>query len=667
MESNLPFVSLWSGINHLGEEVLHLMNREAHLIVQIPKFGANLTAVEEFLPEITCVMPEPNSQTRWLLLLEPSLPQSWQNLRWEDMTLVGRQVSSQIMVVRNATWRNETVNNKSVWLLDLFPPDEFSFVSHLQSLIQLGTLRTARPVFLKEQMTASSDLIIMAHGREHGLIDASGSSFNLPIAHPMPERIWLLACNVNGALDSLAELLLKQGCCTVITATSDISAPEMARLIEDVFSSENTLFENVSWLTRTETAFKRVSKNCALTIWGNVDIDRSPCSEWNRLSWDNEHGAWRRIPLDDETSKGEYMMAHEHAMSLDAWHMTRKWMLSPLLWLAEKHHHPSMRQLSELIGDSKSPEAIRSLAAAARRVGNYVQTARCLSHGLNLPDLSVKERAEYLGALANLFIDLDLPESAAAATELHENCNLDDPKDRAEAEFRRLDWMARTEARRGHLHIALDLMTAKRKLAEFDTGRELAWQLYLSTWGYIAAQVPMDAAAAFADEVEDCLAGVLPQEVGYGNETTAYLLRALAAHAWATNDVERLNIPRVWLQHAEDRLADDDPGPWAYTIAYMYFQRAAPLMSFDRAISALERARYYLEAASLSGFADYAHNSKRLLSRFQRRRNDILAELNDNAEAYASSALAELASRAKTETEADFLPINVAHLGTLPL
>jgi hypothetical protein len=59
-----------------------------------------------------------------------------------------------------------------------------------------------------------------------------------------------------------------------------------------------------------------------------------------------------------------------------------------------------------------------------------------------------------------------------------------------------------------------------------------------------------------------------------------------------------LNIVRSWLGHAEDRLSDDDPGPWAYTIVYLHLQCAAPPESLDRALSALERARYFLEAAS---------------------------------------------------------------------
>lgn len=667
MGNSLPFVALWSEVSPLGDVVLHILTREAHHTVPLPAIGANSKAVEEFLPGMVRAIPSTDPHSRWLLLLEPSLPETWQRLRWEALNLTGRSLSSQALVVRSAAWHHQQADTgKGAFFLDLFPPEEFSFGNRLQPLIQSGNLRTCRPAFLKEQMVAARDLFIMAHGRAHGLVDASGNSFDLPIAHPMPERIWLLACNVDDAIDTLAQRLLDQGCRTVIAATSDLSAPEMARLVEDQFVNGNDLNENISWLARAAgTSHSGGGGSHVLTIWGNVSIDRSPCAEWNRLTWDSEHGAWGRSPLDDETTSEEFLGAYEQAMSPQAWTLTRKWMLPPLLWLAEKHHHPAMKQLSMQIGDSKSPEAIRSLAAAARRVGNYVQMAKYLSLGLNIPDLPVKEKAEYLGALANLFIDLDLPESAAAAIELHEDCNLDDPKDRGEAEFRRLDWMARTEARRGRLHIALDLMTAKRKQAEFDTGRELAWQLYLSTWGYVAGQVSMDVATSFASEVTERLASATSQYVGYGNETIAYLLRSLTTYSWATNDSECLHIARGWLHHAEDRLTDDDPGPWAYTIAYLYLQQEAPSNSFDRAISALERARYYLEAASLSGFANSESDRHRLLERFQRRRNDILAELNDSLGAFATSALAESTSRVKIET--DCSSESVALHGTLPL
>ena len=276
------------------------------------------------------------------------------------------------------------------------------------------------------------------------------------------------------------------------------------------------------------------------------------------MTWDNEHGNRRRPPLDDETTREEFLAAYQHATSRQAWPLTRKWMLPPLLWLAEKHDHPTMRDLSTQRGDAKSPEAIRGLISAARRVGNYAQMARYLSLGLKIPDLTVSERADYLGALANLFIDLNLPESAAAIIARHEDCLWDDPEDRYWADFKRLDWRARMEARRGRLHLALDHMTAKRRQARTDDGRELAWQLYLATWGYVAGQVPAEQAAAFADEVAQRLAGSTAQDLGQGNETVAYLLRALAAHAWATQDSAHLAVAGSWLAYAE--IGNEDRG-----------------------------------------------------------------------------------------------------------
>jgi hypothetical protein len=83
-------------------------------------------------------------------------------------------------------------------------------------------------------MAEAGDLIIAAHGRSHGLVDADGSTFTLPVAHPMPERIWLLACNVDGAMDDLAQNLLKQGCRTVIAATGDFSASDNGAVVESV-------------------------------------------------------------------------------------------------------------------------------------------------------------------------------------------------------------------------------------------------------------------------------------------------------------------------------------------------------------------------------------------------------------------------------------------------
>jgi len=660
----LPFVALWQD-DHSA--ILHLLNRDSHQTLPLPAIPENSQALEEFLPELLQALPTPDPGAHWLLLLEPSLPQSWQRLRWEALTLGGRPLAAQVLVIRSATWhREETSIHKPARFLNLFPQVEFCFLDRLQPLFRSGRLRTSREAFLKGDMAEADDLIIVAHGRSHGLVYADGSTFTLPVAHPMPERIWLLACNVDGAMDDLAQNLLKQGCRTVIAATGDISASEMARVVESLLAPAHASDDNRSWLARAEAAFNNRCSPLALTIWGKFDLDAPGHAAWNRMTWDNEHGNSRRPPLDDETTREEFLAAHQYAASPQAWSLTRQWMLPPLLWLAEKHHHPAMRDLSTQIGDVKSPEAIRALAAAARRVGNYAQMARYLSLGLAIPDLTVREKAETLGALANLFIDLNLPESAAAIIERHQDCLWDDPEDRYCADFKRLDWMARMEARRGRLHLALDHMTAKRRQARTDSGRELSWQLYLATWGGIAGQVPADKAAAFADEVAQRLTGATAQDLGHGNETVAYLLRALAAYAWATQDLAHLAVAESWRAYAEARLTDDDPGPWAYLIVYLHLRQAAPAESLERALSALERAHYHLEAACFSGFAGRGDDRHRLLDRFQRRRQAIFVQLDDTLDTGTTAALAESATRTRAEIGADN-PRSAARLGTMPL
>ena len=667
MTRALPFLALWLEEPAPAGALLHLLTRDTHRTLPFPDLAAQPHAVETFLPELLCATPAPDAAARWLLLLEPSLPQSWQRLRWEALALAGRPLAAQALVIRRAVWgRQRNSSGQPARFLDLFPPAEFSFLDRLQPLIESGRLRTSRRSFLQHDLAAAGDFLILAHGRSHGLVDAAGNSLALPVAQPMPERIWLLACNVDGAMDDLAQKLLGQGCRTVIAATGDISAPAMAQVVESVFAPAHGPDESHSWLRRAEATFHGAGHPLALTIWGNCDLDPTACAAWNRLTWDNEHGHSRRPPLDDESTREEFVAAHQHASSPQAWPLTRQWMLPPLLWLAEKHDHPAMRDLSTQIGEPKSPAAIRALAAAARRVGNYVQMARYLSLGLATPDLTVREKAEALGALANLFIDLNLPESAAAIIECHADCRYDDPEDRYWADFKRLDSMARVEARRGRLHLALDHMTAKRRQARTDSGRELAWQLYLATWGGLASQVPAAKAAAFADEVAQRLAGSTRETLGNGNETDAYLLRALAAHAWGSHDSAHLTLARSWLSQAEERLTDDDPGPWAYAIACLHLRQAAPVTSLERALGALERARYHLEAACFAGFAGLGNDRHRLLDRFRQRRQATIAELTDAPGTGIADAVAEAATRIRSESEAG-APRSVACFGTMPL
>jgi hypothetical protein len=177
-----PFVALWRDDR---TAFLHLLNRDSHQTVPFPEIPENPQALEEFLPELLQALPTPDPGARWLLLLEPSLPQSWQRLRWEALTLGGRPLAAQVLVIRSATWhREETSIHKPARFLNLFPQVEFCFLDRLQPLFRSGRLRTSREAFLKGDMAEADDLIIVAHGRSHGLVDAD----EIPLPCRSPTR-----------------------------------------------------------------------------------------------------------------------------------------------------------------------------------------------------------------------------------------------------------------------------------------------------------------------------------------------------------------------------------------------------------------------------------------------------------------------------------------------
>ncbi|MBV5332041.1 hypothetical protein JZU54_00275, partial [bacterium] len=82
-----PFIALWYEDRPGGDTLLHLLTKEARVTLPCPVLGANIQAIEEFLPDLVKALPSTDPPTRWLLLLEPSLPNAWLHLPWETLTL----------------------------------------------------------------------------------------------------------------------------------------------------------------------------------------------------------------------------------------------------------------------------------------------------------------------------------------------------------------------------------------------------------------------------------------------------------------------------------------------------------------------------------------------------------------------------------------------------
>jgi hypothetical protein len=648
MQTGTPFISLWLDAEPNGDMALRLFSPTAERRIPFPTLGATVTAVEQFLPELAEIVPL--TQSRWLLLLEPTLPETWQDLRWESLTLRGRPLGEQALIVRYAAWPaagKSSAYNAEARLLNLFPDDEHDFIAGLQPHFRSGRLKKCRSSQLPVQLANSSELFIVAHGQATGLVDAGGQTFEIPDAYPMPACIWLLACNVNGAMSHLTRRLLEKGCHTVIAATGDLSAPQMEALIEQWCGASD--MNPADWLAMHPNLAEGGVR--ALTVWGHIDLDFADTAEWNRRTWREAHGDHPAMPLDDETTREEFFAAYAQFSAKTIWPMTASQMAPHLLWLAERHDHIAIDTLKRHVGQQDTPAAQHALAVAARRAGNFEQMARYLSRGLGTPCLTDSDRSDYLGALANLFIDLDLPSAAQNAIEAHENCQLENSAATVWEEFKRLDWMARASARHGKLAVAFDHLNAKRRRAKPDDGRELAGLLYLSGWGQLTGEIPFDTSAALANEASHRLASVGNELIGYGNETSAYLLRALAAYAWASGDDAAISTVLRWQPVAVMRLVTDDPGPWAYTLIFLYLLKRISETEFERAIGALVRSRYYLEAGMFLGLAGHDDHGRDKLKRFQDRRwNTVVALNNKDTGNFYETARIEINARSGMES-----------------
>ena len=667
MPAGVPFVTLWCEKHQDGSLALRLLAPSGERTINpLPSIPPDLKSIEELVPGLNDLVSPASS--RWLLLLEPCLPDTWQYLPWERLCFRGAPLGKQALIVRRAVWADEQVTKVregNTKLLNLFPETEHDFLAALQPLFRQGRIHRCRPAQVRADMERADDLFIVAHGLDDGLTDADGKPFSLPTTLRMPARIWLLACNVGGAMDRLASQLLAQGCRTVITATGNVSAPEMQTAIEGWCHQGGA--DPAHWLAMQSL---KADGDCgALAVWGCIEPDGSACAPWNRLTWTAVHGGIDELPLGDETTGSDFFAAYDQYRSADAWPLTRARMQAPLLWLAEKHHHPAIAELERDIGTPQTAPDALVLATAARRAGNYPQMARYLSLALSMKDLLLQDEEDCLGQLANLWIDLDLPQQAKRAIDRHADLLIEEVAARQWADRKRLDWQARCMAREGRYAEALDHLAAKRRLVADDGSRELAGQLYLSAWGLIAGQVDSDQAMSLARDAMTRLEPLQAGQIGEGNATMVYLLRALAAYAWATGDRASLDLITGWREEARRRLSAYDPGPWAYLLAYLHLggERGCGDEDLRRALAALERSHYHLEAGMFAALAGDCQIADERLQRFQQRRAATLKSFASVSPDEVQAALVEVENRITDEGKGPRGAVCMARNGVLPL
>ncbi|MBM3740784.1 MAG: hypothetical protein FJW39_33985 [Acidobacteria bacterium] len=640
---------------------------------EIPAQLADCRQVEDLLPReaLEMLRSATGEGEGAMLLLEESLPAQLVRLEWESLTIAGRELKRSALVARRARPKFDnslaSSDQPARWL-NLFPRAEFDFSKPLEELIAHGALRpTTREAFAVD-VARACDLFVVAHADVRGLMDKNGTPFGLPRAGTLPERVWLLACNKAHAMDLLAAKLLDQGAGCVISASGDLSAPQMLEVIRRWLTRADGQ-DVASWLVASRAASETDGGIGSLRIWGNVHLDRSDSSSWNAATWAIEHGDPRSIPLGTDAGRKTYFLAKEAYAKPETWARTREWMTPRLLWLAEHYEHAAMEYFEKALPQPRHARDYVGLYAKARRLGNYPWAARYLARGFSLTERSVEEHADLLGGLTNLLIDLNLPRTAGVAVAAFEDCVVTDAHARRVNDLRRLDYRARIAAREGKLSVAMDRLREKHEHAATmgDSRRELSGLLYMAVWGLLSKQVQESEGVLLASQVRNDLAIASPAEIGAGNETAGYLLRALAAYFWVNHDPDVLPQLARWQEHALARLRTDDPGPWAYMFAFLHLSDRVDFALFERAIEALVRAQYLLEADMFLLLARRQDKFTRLLPRYQKRREQTIAELGPLPMQIGMDVEAECKARIAIEETFPRGPQDIVVKGLMPL
>lgn len=521
-------------------------------------------------------------------------------------------------------------------------------------------------------------LVIIAHGSERHDAPpfrlADGRPWALPSGIGLPPLVILLACgNADHNLVAYGRRLRKAGVQTVLAPTGQLDARPADRFLRDFLHGWQAGQRVDELLWRTQRQPDREYGAGALVILGRSDVHVGPA--YSPAGWPDAElervaraltpdcvpalqallerltrqcyrqdgdleGAvdalYEALDLDYDDRDREPLLLELLARHGSQWaRLTQSWVLPYRIYLAEIYDHSLLPTgSSRNPANADAPHACYHRAKGQYRNGAYPRAVRELTTGLQaLPPARWHQRSGLglLGLLVNCLIDLNAPEPAQS---VFDQLNLALNRTSAGSAHRQLlnhwDRRARLALRHGQPEIALRHYQQKRQRDSRDPDRELAWLLYVAAW----ADLPE--APGYAAEVQATLQKLsVPDFVfGRGNETPAYLLRALAVWAWRSADPKSAAGVMAWTDRLMERLGQvQDPGPFAMTLGYLHlYARRQPavgnLPDWTIIADALEREHYWFELASLSSLLQRpVAETRRVLDQFQALRANTGAEL----------------------------------------
>ncbi len=628
----------------------------------------------------------------------------------------------------------------SVTIADLWPDAEredgqslrlFKFpypANHLLKMNLWSGIARVKQQLAGRDLSHQSLLVIIAHGSERHHAPpfrlADGQEWALPPDIHLPPLVLLLACgNADHNLVAYGRCLRKAGVQTVLAPTGRLDARPADRFLRDFLHGWQTGQRVDELLWRAQRQPDSDYGAGRLVILGRGDLHVGPArhpAEWpdtelqnaaraltpdsvpalqallERLTWQSylEDGdlegvvdaLYEALDLDYDDRDRERPLLELLVQHSSQWtQLTQFWVLPHQIYLAEIYDH---RLLPARVGQEKSPaqtpQACYHRAKGHYRLGAYPLAAAELTVGLRaLPPVRWHQRSGLglLGLLVNVLVDLNLPELAQAAFD-----QLDLLLSRASTasanrqSLNHWDRRARLALRWGQPKIALGHYRQKQQRDQRDPDRELAWLLYVAAW----ANLPKG--PDYATEVQTPLQVRYRTDdvFGRGNETPAYLLRALALWAWRSGDAGAAAEVAAWtvkLMEPLERVQDSDP--FAMTLGYLHLyvqnhaQVDAALPDWPEIAAALEHEHYWFELASMAHLLGRpVAETRRYLEQFQELRRaagEALAGLPEPLRQRVMANWAETLEQREVTERALLLagkPSNVAELvnqGMLPL
>lgn len=653
-----PFLALFRRPPGLrdGDSLACLAPSQQDLTRALPRLPAERKALADVLPPGAVQEAARNRAEgrAWWLILDSSISQELQDAPWESLTLGGEALAANALVVRDASWAEADPREPSgprrggSGFLNLFPAQEHDFAARLEAHVASERLIHCYPRFAREGLDRFDELIVVAHGDARGLLSSGGERFGIE-TNALPRRIWLLACNIDGAMHRLARALLARGVRSVVTSTGELSATQMAGIVDEWLSAKYA-YAPEDWILTRRAAEDANGGVRALTIHGEICLDRSTASGWNRRTWSG-FADGRNPRLGRNLDDLERAIRMLEVSESDLWPVTRHWLLADALRQAENLDHANMnRLLARVEACARDASAHCAIANAHYRRGEYARVARRIVEGLASATADAESRVNLISLLANVLIDMNLPQAASAALAAEKELELQDAALDRMYRFQWLDRLSRNAFRAGRIAEAREAMEAKRQEAlagaadpaahapgaifAYDDTRELAWLLYFRSWEDWGAGRVSTEGSRLAREVITLIGARGPADLAKGNDPIGYLLRSLACWVWATQrhpgSMDRddaVEALRPWFDLIIDRCSEHDPGPWAFARCFLALAGELPAEHAELAIRALERARYLLEAAAFAGLAARDDIKHPLYEEFTRGRAVVVTAL----------------------------------------